>query len=225
MFHGSNWGRCLLVASIMLVGAFSARGQEDSSAALWQYYPPVKALEGVIGAAERVATFERNEDFPPDTANPSPVEKSEYAGRGSPHDPLFDTQTRPSWTPPRIVKPMIERPTYDYPSLDVPMYRLEQVQKVAIDRPAYVAPEANRPNYSIQYEQGPAEIAPTLAVPAYEGPNYVIRPYQPPAEKAPAVDRSGIDYHAEAYRGPVYQPEEYRPPRELPPEYMPPPRE
>jgi hypothetical protein len=216
-----------LMTFMLLAGAMPARGQDDA-AALWKYYPPLQTAATEDGRARPgyrpTAIRESVAEAMPEYASESLAGRSsDYGGFNSRLDPLFDLETRPSWTPPTIEKPMIERPTYDYPGYDAPLYGLEPVRKAVIERPAYEIPVGNRPNYNIQYDEGPAEIAPTLAAPAYEPPNYVVKPYQPPAVNAPVIDRSAIGYHPEGYNGPVYKPDEYRPPRELPPEYLPPP--
>jgi hypothetical protein len=210
---------------LTLLAAFSAQGQENSSEALWQYYPPLKISTATAtnDSANRPSRPQQTRTAAKEADDDAMVENdSPYGGFSSHLDPLFDLETRPSLTPPRIDKPMIERPTYDVPSYDAPMYRTEQVNKPVVDRPIYDAPFVNRPNYSEQYTEGPAEIAPTLATPDYRRPDYVVKPYEPPAVNAPTVDHSGINYHPEEYKAPVYKPDEYHPPRELPPEYMPP---
>ncbi|MCC6124075.1 MAG: hypothetical protein IT426_03875 [Pirellulales bacterium] len=218
--------RCVLVASMAFFGISLSRGQDDSSAVLWRYYPPLKIGTREIGEVNGVYRPEPAVELPGDAAEDLPAEaRPRYATPHSRLDPQFDSETRPSWTPETYVKPYFTRQSYDYPTFNEPLYRLEPVNKAKIDRPLYDAPDIYKPYYTREYTEGPAEVAPTLAAPDYRRPDYVIEPYRPPVERAPTVDRSGTDYHPEAYRGPVYRPDEYRPPRQLPPEYMPPPRE
>jgi hypothetical protein len=216
----------ILVALIPTNCESLAWGQEDASAALWQYYPPLNTA--AAGNSPAISSYQPvpMQNSPRETVDEMPDEQPrEYSVSGSSHDPQFDSETRPSWRPQTFVKPLFTRPTYDYPNYDAPMYRLEPVRKAVIDRPTYVAPEVNRPNYTREFTEGPAEIAPTLAAPDYKRPDYVVHPYEPPAINAPTVDRSETNYHPEAYKGPVYKPDEYRAPHQLPPEYMPPPME
>ncbi len=213
----------VLVAAVALSVVIPAWGQDDSSTALWQFYPPLKISVTGEEPTNYPGRRDQNQESMPEMSIAAPTgESAEYTNANLGRDPLFDSNTIPSWMPPRIEKPLVERPTYDYPNYDAPMYRLEPVRKAVEDQPSYVAPYANRPNYSMQYEEGPAEMAPTLAAPDYRGPNYVVKPYEPPAANAPTIDQSGTDYHTEEYKPPTYRPEEYRPPRDLPPEYMPP---
>jgi hypothetical protein len=203
-----------------------AWGQDDSSAVLWQYYPPLKASTRGTGEINRAYRSGPAEYLPADTTDVFQAEeRPRSANSRSSVDPQFDSETRPSWTPETYVKPYFTRQNYDYPTFNEPLYRLEPVNKAKIDRPIYDAPDVYKPNYTEEYTEGPAEVAPTLATPDYRRPDYVIEPYRPPVERAPSVDRSATDYHPEAYLGPVYRPDEYLPPNQLPPEYMPPPRE
>jgi hypothetical protein len=211
--------------------ALPAWGEDDVYSALWQYSPALtryrETSKSDYIAPQEYSPYATSPDFSALESLDGPdaeTRAKEYARAtaGSHLDPLFDLETPPSFRPQSINKPMIDRPTYNYPGYNAPLYNVEPVTRVAIDRPLYVAPVVDPPRYTVEYTQGPGVIAPTAARTPYLGPNYDRKPINPPAYVPPTVDRSGIEYHPEAYRGPLYTPSEYPQQRTLPPQYMPP---
>ena len=148
----------VLVALFVLLAASLARGQDDSSDALWKYYPPMHAAASNANSAHRDNRPSQYQNEPRDYAPmPEPSAESErslygYAG----DDPLFDRESRPSWTPPTYEKPMFDRPNYSYPSTDVPLYRMEPARAPVVQKPAYVKPNDDKPNNFIENYEGPA---------------------------------------------------------------------
>jgi hypothetical protein len=203
---------------------------DDTSDALWQYYPPVSA-PAKPGRAKSDSASRQNGTRAEQTpywatavsSQPAESDRSLYGQSGN--DNLFATESRPSWTPPSYEKPTIDRPSFSYPSTDVPLYRMEPARAPVAQQPLYVKPNDDKPSNYIDNYEGPGYIAPTPNAPVVVGPNYVKDPYLAPADKAPTYDQGQIEYDRPEYTGPVYQPDEYRPTRELPPEYDAPPRE